>query len=359
MKKNIFLLLFLAFIIGCNQQKSKSKSSTDRKASSETTERKKVNFREKNLVAFMDSVKKLSTDSLVKKVSFYADSTFLDIQQINRKLNKLDFTALKTAIKKKSIDIDQAEKIFGKIELDSIYLGKKIIPVKFYAFSNGGKKDKEFAISFNGEVVRGIANLYFFNGDSLLAKKAIYNYYGLELNHYKDADGKTIVYYRQDYVTGSGIWWNNLYFYKYYNNRFIPVLNELSNGNSQDSWGPRVKWLESIKLKTNPLTIKMVYYSGFNEWKHENDWSLNYLFNDSTIVRYTWDEKSKTLKGAYGKSKITKPEILTYYVNDNELLYINVYYNLLKHKMNDSSKRKFILAYLNEVKNHEENKDSK
>ena len=308
----------------------------------------------------MDSVGRLSTDSLVKKTSFYADSVFLAIQQINRKLNELEYSTLKTAIKQRSIKIDQAEKIFGKIELDSIYLGKKNIPVKFYAFGKGSRNKKEFAISFDEDRVRERTNLYFFNADSLLAKKSVYNHYGLELNYYTDRDGKTIVYYREDYITGSGIWWNNLNFYKYYNNRFIPVLNELSNGNSQDDiWGPRVKWLESIKLKTNPLTLKMIYNHGFREWKHKDEWKLNDLLSDSTIVKYTWDENSKTLKGAYEKSKITKPQILTYYVEDNELLYINVFFDLLKHKMSNREKRKLILTYLNTVKNHEEDRHSK
>lgn len=359
MKNNIFLLLFLALITACNQQKSKSKNNTNKKTLQKIIERKQVSFSEKSLIEFMDSVKRLSTDSLVKQTSFYADSVFLDISQINRRLNKSDFSVLRTAIRQKLINVNQAQKIFGKIELDSIYLCKKNIPVKFYAFGNGSKNDKEFAISFDEERVRGRANLYFFNADSLLAKKAIYNYYGLEVNHYKDTDGKTIVYYREDYITGSGIWWNNLYFYKYYNNRFIPVLNELSNGNTAGALGSRQKWLESIKLKTNPLILKMVYYHGFNEWKNTDYPDLNYLLNDSTIVKYSWDENSRTLKGAYEKSKITKNQILTYYVEDNELLYINVFYDLLKNKMSDKEKRKLILTYLSTVKNHEKERDSK
>ncbi|QIL42010.1 hypothetical protein G7074_23720 [Pedobacter sp. HDW13] len=359
MKNTALLLLFSVLIMACNQQEHKSKGNTNKKNTSRTLENKSANFSEKSLIAFMDSVGRLSTDSLVKKTSFYADSVFLAIQQINRKLNKLEYSTLKTAIKQRSIKIDQAEKIFGKIELDSIYLGEKNIPVKFYAFGKGSRNKKEFAISFNEDRVRGRTNLYFFNGDSLLAKKAIYNYYGLELNHYKDADGKTIIYYREDYITGSGIWWNNLYFYKYYNNRFIPVLNELSNGNTTGALGSRQKWLESIKLKTNPLMLKMVYSHGFNEWKNNDYPDLNYLLNDSTIVKYSWDEKSKTLKGAYENSKITKPQILTYYVEDNELLYINVFYDLLKNKMRDNEKRKLILTYLNTVKKHERDRDSK
>ena len=359
MKKSILLFLSAILIIACDQENNKSKNNRGKKNVSTIPQRKQVDFSENSMIKFMDSIGTLSTDSLVKKASFYADSIFLDIQQINRKLNRLDFNVLKTAISQKSITIDKAEKIFGKIDLDSVYLGKKTIPVKIYAFGKESRNDKEFAISFKKDRVRGRTYLYFFNADSLLAKKTVYNHYGLELNHYKDADGKTIIYYREDYITGSGIWWNNLYFYKYYNNRLIPILNELSNGNSQnDIWGPRVKWLESIKLKANPLVLKMVYYNGFNEWIDDTP-NLNYLLNDSTTVKYSWDEKSKTLKGAYEKSKITKKQILTYYVQDNELLYINVYYELLKNKMKDKQKRKLILAYLNKVKNHEAENQTK
>ncbi|SER79044.1 hypothetical protein [Pedobacter rhizosphaerae] len=349
MKKNILLLLSAVLIMACNQQNTRSK-----KHISKIIEREQVNSSENRLITFMDSVRGLSRDSLVKKASFYADSVFSDIEEINRKLTKTDFRILETAISQKSITINQAEEIFGKIDLDSCYLGKRLLPVKFYAFDKGNKYDKEFAISFNKENAHGRSNLYFFNSDSLLAKKAVYNHYGLTVNHYKDADGKIIIYYKEDYITGTGIWWSNLYFYKYYNNRLIPILNELSNGNVQnDIWGVRVKWLESIKMKTNPLVLKMIYYNGFNEWMNDNP-NLNYLLKDSTIVEYAWDEKSKTLKGAYEKSKITKPQLYTYYVQDNELLFINVYYDLLKRSMRDKRKRKLILNYLSTIKKHEE-----
>ena len=359
MMKNIFLLLFLVLIIACNQQDNESGNIKNKKTVPKSEEQKQVNFSEKNLIAFMDSVGRLPTDPLAKKVSSYADSVFLDIKQINRRLNKLEFNTLKTAIRKRAINLAQAEKIFGKIDLDSNYLGKKIIPIKFYSFDQVSRNYREFAISFSKERARGNTNLYFFNADSLLVKKSIYNYYGLELNYYKDLDRKTIVYYKEDYITGSGIWWNNLYFYKYYNNHFIPILNELANGNSQnDIWGPRVKWLKSIIQKTNPLVLKIVYYQGLNYMKGGNV-ETKYLLNDSTMVAYKWDEKSRTLKGIYENSKITKPEIFTYYVLDNELLYINIYHDLLKKKMNDEQNKKLIVSYLNSIKNHEEGNESK
>ena len=76
------------------------------------------------------------------------------------------------------------------------------------------------------------------------------------------------------------------------------------------------------------------------------------LIDDSSFVQYVWDEKSRTLLGNYEKTKINKPKILTYFVADNELLFINTYYKTLKSCLQDNIKRQFILNYLNQVKNY-------
>ena len=45
------------------------------------------------------------------------------------------------------------------------------------------------------------------------------------------------------------------------------------------------------------------------------------------FVQYAWNEQIKTLQGQYQNSKINKPQILSYYLQDNELLFVNANYN--------------------------------
>jgi hypothetical protein len=173
------------------------------------------------------------------------------------------------------------------------------------------------------------------------------------LNYYKDADGKTVVYYDRNFGTGSGAWWDNLYFYKYDNDKLIPILDELENGNIQPPYF-RARWLKSNIKSTHPLTLKMVYYQNFNPTIRLPDTTIyqsspNFV-DDSTVVRYAWDEKSKTLKGNYPQSKLNKAQIMSYYLADNEYLFINSYYKPLKRMLKDDKQRKWVFSYLKGVK---------
>jgi len=82
------------------------------------------------------------------------------------------------------------------------------------------------------------------------------------------------------------------------------------------------------------------------------------IINDSTFVQYNWNEQTKTLQGQYKDSKISKPQILSYYLEDNELLFVNAYYKSLKLALVDKTKRKSVLNYLKEIKNHYNKKGS-
>ena len=181
-----------------------------------------------------------------------------------------------------------------------------------------------------------------------MAQHTVEHHYGLELKHYKDNDGKTVVYYKQNFGTGSGIWQFNFYFYKYDGDQLMPILNELENGNLQSGWGARIFWLETFVTKTNPLTLKMVYYQEL----YDTNGLGHRIIDDSTFIQYSWDEKAKALVGNDEKAIINKQQILTYYLADNELLFINAYYKTLKSCLKDKTKRSFVLSYLNKLKNH-------
>lgn len=193
------------------------------------------------------------------------------------------------------------------------------------------------------------SELYFLKGNRIIAKQDGYSS-NEDIHYYKASDGHAIVYREYDFGSGTGAWWLNYFFYKYDGYKLIPVLNELQNGNSQgDLAGGRMKWLESFVQKTNPLTIKMVYYLDFPDSSALEN--APHIIDDSTTVQYLWDEKSKTLKGQYPQSKISREQVLSYALGDNDMLFMNTYYKVLKKALSTKANRQPILNYLNRVKN--------
>jgi hypothetical protein len=289
----------------------------------------------------------------MEKVAFFSDSIFKNQHSLNDSLNPEDFKELKAACKSKLIDQKLARKIFPDLVLDSAFLKLEKIPLTLISFDQHDSDFKEFAVCAGNPELAGTTELYFFQSNKLIAKHLNYNHYGLSIDHFKDSDGKTIVYYIENYESGSGIWWNNYYFYKYDGYQIIPVLNEIQNANLQPGWSIRVLNLESTILITNPLTMKMVYYQDFPDTAN----NLHSIVCDSTIIRYKWNDISKKLEGDYANSKLSKAQKLTFYLQDNELLFINSFHSRLRNVLNDSLViRNATLDYLNKVKNVTRNK---
>lgn len=347
--------------LSCNngQTTSKKKQTADSSTvlSNDNENKKQIKYSDKKIELFLDSIGELTTQTLVDKIGFYSDSIFKSHLQLSKTISLLDFNKLRKAINSKEISIETARRIFGDIQIDSTFIEKGTIPITLYSFDKVKKKLYEFAICLGYPEVNSGCDLYFFKSNKIISKHSIYHRYGLELEHYRDSDEKTVIYYKENYTSGSGIWWFNFYFYKYYEDKLIPVLNELENGNLQSPWGVRVIWLESFVQKTNPLTIKMVYYQQLPDTTNPD--TRPKIINDSTIVTYNWDENLKIFNGNYGKSKISKAQIFSYYLGDNEILFINAYYKTLKMSLLNKNKRQLTLNYLNEVKNYYENKPSR
>ena len=347
----IFYILTIVLLMGCtnrDQQKNYvSKIDTDNTKASVENENKQIQYTDSQLENYLDSIGKLSPAPLIDKVSFMTDSIFKNQKKLDITLDAQDFVKLKQGCRTGMLDIKTVRHIFGEIQVDSSFQADGSMPVTFVSFDKNKDDFNEFAVCPGYADATWACELYFFSGNKIISKHNINHRYGLELKHYKDIDGKTVIYYRENYQSGSGIWWFNFYFYKYYHNKLIPILNELENGNLQFPWGIRVLWLESFVQKTNPLTLKMVYYQEFSDSTE----SPKFL-DDSTFVQYDWNEKSKTLIGHYDNSKISKSQILTYYLEDNEILFINAYYKTLKACLQDKRMRQPALNYLNTVKNH-------
>lgn len=353
-------LLGCLAVFGCNHEKpTHEKPVAHAPASAVIAEPKDTLFSKYGgrLEGFLDSVGHLKVQPLADKAAYLADSVFYHQLQSNQSvIPPNDFRILKQAARKGFISVKTARRIFNNprisydCNLKNVLVSYKrgLIPIMYYPFNGSGFD--EFALSVGEPGHCTDAWLYYFKHNRIIAKQNGYSHYGLDMNSYQDSDGKTVVYYRYEFTDGSGIWWNNYFFYKYDGDTLIPILNELQNGNLLSYWGGRTLWLESFVEKTNPLTMKMVYHTELPDTAKLNQdlW----IIDDSTTIEYTWNEQLKKLEGQYSKSKITKPQILSYYVEDNDLLFINSYYQTVKKALHDSATQKGTLIYLNGVKNY-------
>jgi hypothetical protein len=353
MNKLLIALAFITLLTSCHPTQAPLSSLSGHSVA----KRQVIQYSDEQLEQFLDSIGRLSTQPLAIKVTAYADSIFKNPIKADSLITLNDFALLKRAAHKGSINIADARRIFGNVGIDTTCTStslfstvqKGFIAVKYFPFDNNAFD--EYAISLGDPDHCENARLCFMKANRIVAVHNGGSRYGLELSHFKDNDHKTIIYYRKEFVSGSGNWWNNLFFYKYDNGKLIPVLNELQNGNMQaGGMGDRVLWMESFVQKTNPLTIKMVYYDQLPDTTRVDDFGP-YSINDSTTVEYTWNNNLKILEGQYFKSKISKAQILSYYLGNTDLLFIRSYYPLLKSSLADTAKRRLTLKYLNVVKN--------
>ncbi len=354
-------MIFLILLSCDNRQKINSKMKNLVPSTSlklvDKKDRKSIQYSEQQLETFLDSIGQLPTQPLADITAFEADSIFKNQSQSDSAISLKDFNILKRAAYKGVIPVNTARRIFRNNSIDSncnvksIFLTYKkgLIPLVYFPFDKNKSDFNEYAICIGDPEHCANAYLYFFKDNKIIARHNGSNRYGLELKHYKDIDGKTIVYYIYEFSDGSGEWWNNFFFYKYNKGKLIPVLDELQNGNMQNL-NPRVLWLESFVQKTNPLTIKMVYYDQFPDL-NKDDYGTR-IIDDSTSVQYIWNEQSNTLEGQYGSSKISKAQIISYYLGHNDLLFINSYYKTLKSSLLDKTQRQSTLNYLNKEKNY-------
>lgn len=294
-------------------------------------------YSEKQLESFLDSVGHLPIEPMVKKARHYSDSIFHGIQPLAVSWSEEDFSRLQVEAKEGGVSESLAQKYQLNYQKEMLHEGK--LPAESFIFN---LQNGEFALNFGLGTSWG-TEVYFFQNSRCVAKQHIEHRYGLEIEHYVDEAGKTVIYYKENFASGTGIWWFDYYFYRYEDGKLLPVLSELQNGNLSMIPAYRSKWLESTIVSTKPLTLKMVYYlSGENG---------EYIINDSTNVQYRWDVKTKMLKGDYEHSKLSQNQILAYNLGTgNDLFFIRAHYEKLKQHLKDKSKRRLILYFLNEAK---------
>jgi hypothetical protein len=360
--KKILVILLVFILTSCDtghkpdNKKSIPKATAKKVSAADTIEKPMIQYTDHQLENFLDSIGKLSTKLLANKEAFYADSIFKNQQHFDTIISLEDFNILRHAIRKGAINVNTARRIFNNPQIDSSCTEKSIFltykpgltPIEYYSFGKNKKAFDEYAICIGDPHHCTDACLYFFKGKKIIAMHIFDERFASGLWHYKDSDGRTVIYYIYQFSEGSGSWWFNYFFYKYNGDKLIPVLNELENGNV-DAPVARALWLESSVKKTNPLTIKMVYHDEFPDTSTADFGPP--IIDDSTTIKYFWDEDSKTFKGQYEQSKIRKSQILSYYIPGNNLLFINSHYKTLKSALHSRGKRKRVLYYLSKIKN--------
>lgn len=354
MKEFAYNLLIASFLIcysGCGQPEQSAVSQAAQSAldDSPSVVIPPLLYSDAELEAFLDSIGDLSPELWMDSISFYSDSIFKNPEQLDVTLSLKDFEKLKMACKAGSIEFELASKIFKNLPADTVLYAQSGFPITFFPFNHRENEFNEFAIFPAHPSAGWDGEFYFFKKNKLIARHDVSYRHSFLIDYYKDRDGKTAIFYKYNFAGGSGIWQYNYYFYKYDGNRLIPILNVLENANL-NLWQNRSFWLKSTIQKTNPLTIKMVYNQDFQDSTNQVR-----ILEDSTLVRYSWDGPSKTLKGDYSSAKISREQILSYYLaGHHELLFMNTHRSILKQGINGNnpSKRRAIIAYLNEVKSN-------
>ena len=300
---------------------------------------------EGELIAFLDSVGQLNPKPLIEKCAYYSDSFFTNQRTYNKIISQDDYTALQKACRQKSITLPFAKQLFGADEFSAEEKSPSLFIRKISL--NHLRGDLEEYVVVSHTMQHGFS---FFRGKRLLAGHTIWDRGGPDFHYYKGPEGKTYVYYIQNYSSGTGVWWNNFNFYRIDRDGLRPVLNELE-GVRLMNFGPRVYRLDATVLKTNPLSIKMIY----SQWLGGQGLGSTLpsdipIVDDSTIIHYEWDSKKKKYVGQYSRGKISQPQILSYYLEDNDLLFINAHYKELKNSLSNPALKPSTLRFLKSVR---------
>jgi len=367
---NAVCLMLLLGVLSCHHESKPIHKKPPKKAvKAKAKEYVEIKYTDAQLIAFFDSVGRLPVEPLADKAAFWADSVFENFTvPMSRELSAADFSVLRSCIRKGMIKPTDARRIFGELKTDSTCTAKGLLDsvkkgnvyLQYYPFGGDKNKFDEFGILIGDAGHCDSSELYFFKGNKIIAKQDGYSRYDDNVEYFKNSDGESIIYRRMEFNRGSGIWWFNSFFYKYDGDKLIPVLNELKNSNllQPSPWGIREIWLESTIQHTNPLVMKVVYHQQFQDTTELDHYEADpkrgpMIVNDSTLVKYTWNAQTKKLEAQLESSKINRPQILSYYLVDNELLFINAYHQRLKKMMLNKKKKRYILHYLNEIKNYQ------
>lgn len=313
------------------------------------TEAVLIRYSEKQLELFLDSIGALSNAALLPDVVKHSDSVFLSRQSLNKEIDSFLFSELMNGIKLKKMKLATVKKIVD-YPIDSASISNDSVTIGFISFDRQVHHYNEFAISIGSPGALWENDYYFFKQRKLIARH--HNFYckRFAFEHFTDTDGKTVIYYLENFGSGSGLWQYNYFFYKYEGDRLIPALNLLCNGNLR-CFQPEYRnyWFKSLVKNTRPLTLKVKYDYSFNDTCLE----CPLMEADSTELVFKWDPSVKNFRLEKNDKLSLNRTRIFFYPQNSEIFFINTEYEKLKGLVNgkDSIKRKRVFHYLNSVKN--------
>ena len=167
-----------------------------------------------------------------------------------------------------------------------------------------------------------VTQYFFFDSNKIVSKHNIFlkNQY-FDPSSYRDENEELFIEYKYNTGYGTGFYSNTIEFYKYRNNKFINVLNYISNKYSDIPYYLHYK-INSYVLSTNPLKIKFNY-------TYSTDYGRYNLVKDSTIVNFKWDENSLSFKPKIDSSNKDKRAYakFVYLETQDDLVFLNGYYD--------------------------------
>jgi len=350
--KTIVSCFFILFIFGCNShQKSEKERKAERIANDEyikSISKENISVRarasEHDLNNFLDSIYNLKDTQPNSNPMYFEDSIFHSRVNMSLLINDKDFEALKIGAKKGKLDISLATKIF-RYPMDSAYISENYVRIIFFPF-NRNNTFNEFAICIGGPAFDVENDVYFFKKNKVVAFHHIYHRYGLGIESFKDADNRTTIYYSENFGGGTGPSQFNFFFYKYFDNKLVPVLN-IPYSSMRDVFDGLTYDLQSEILKTSPLTLHYFYTQELTDTTN----TTVTLVNDSAIVQFLWDEKKLTYTSKYNP-KFSYRNLMSYIDYDNPYI-IKSYYRFFKTILagKDTTKKNIVLIYLDNIRN--------
>ena len=300
----------------------------------------------------IEKVLELDRTLLITHDRTVVDSFFLSHTVYNIEMTDNDYEQLKNGCRARNLPMDFLHKILPDYIPDpEIYIDveRSVYPVDYYVFSeNQNSFDYYVVIPEKGGASSFSA--YFFKGKTLIERHDIYQDEFLKIEYFKTDFGACVIYYPQLFISITGSFWENYFFYRYTDdNRLIPVLNELHTSHFTMPWNAKTFLYDTEITNVNPLKIAMRYELSVTnmETREQELW-----MTESTETSYKWNDSLQQYIPDFQNKLFDRDRIASFYLFQNELLFIHCFADELKQMLlgKDPEKSRLTSSYLNKVR---------